>query len=278
MIEGIAHLITHPIQSIRDLANLPGVIRALIANAPEYWERFRAMPLNDQIREVSRTATTIELTYGGAAGTTTQIARAAGQIGGGYLSCSRSREKTTDAGGSARACRCAGRRPRRTRQGRAGRGTPGSPGWEDRLDLAAQRPADGDRREICVQRLRMAATAGCGGDHNAIDVVERCVAGEEPRVVGALDRLALGEREQEPAATIDDPLSAKIAGRSSGAMGRNTASRGPTGRLSPRRRRRARRAGPGVRARRSRRWCAPTASTSRRRCAAGARPPGAASR
>ena len=37
MIEGIAHLITHPIQSIRDLANLPGVIRALIANAPEYW-------------------------------------------------------------------------------------------------------------------------------------------------------------------------------------------------------------------------------------------------
>ncbi|HWU87081.1 MAG TPA: DUF4157 domain-containing protein [Kofleriaceae bacterium] len=81
MVEGIVRLITHPIQSIQDLANLPGAIRALIANSPEYWARFRAMPLNDQIREISRITTTVALTYGSAAGMTTRISGAAGQIG-----------------------------------------------------------------------------------------------------------------------------------------------------------------------------------------------------
>jgi hypothetical protein len=60
---------------------LPGAIAQLIENAPEYWELFRAMPVNDQIREVSKIITTLVTLYGTAAGATTRIAAAAGDLG-----------------------------------------------------------------------------------------------------------------------------------------------------------------------------------------------------
>jgi hypothetical protein len=81
MAAGLYQLIRHPIQSIAALRQLPGAIAQLIENAPEYWELFRAMPMNDQIREVSKLVTTLVTLYGSAAGATTRLAAAAGDLG-----------------------------------------------------------------------------------------------------------------------------------------------------------------------------------------------------
>jgi len=81
MAAGLYQLIRHPIQSIQALRQLPGAIAQLIENAPDYWELFRAMPMNDQIREVSKIITILVTLYGTAAGATTRIAAAAGDIG-----------------------------------------------------------------------------------------------------------------------------------------------------------------------------------------------------
>jgi hypothetical protein len=81
MVAGLRQLITHPIDSIAALRNLPGAVGQLISNAPEYWELFKAMPLNDQVREVSKIITTLVTLYGTAAGTATRVAAAAGDIG-----------------------------------------------------------------------------------------------------------------------------------------------------------------------------------------------------
>ena len=78
---GLVQLIRHPIDSISALRQLPGAIAQLIENSPEYWELFRAKPLNDQIRDVSKLVTTLATMYGGAAGATTRIAAAAGDLG-----------------------------------------------------------------------------------------------------------------------------------------------------------------------------------------------------
>jgi hypothetical protein len=81
MAAGLYQLLRHPIQSIEELSQLPGAVAQLIRNSPAYWELFRAMPLNDQIREVSKIVTTLVTLYGTAAGATTRIAAAAGDLG-----------------------------------------------------------------------------------------------------------------------------------------------------------------------------------------------------
>jgi hypothetical protein len=81
MAAGLYQLIRHPIQSIEALTQLPGAVAQLIRNSPVYWELFRAMPLNDQIREVSKIVTTLVTLYGSAAGATTRIAAAASDLG-----------------------------------------------------------------------------------------------------------------------------------------------------------------------------------------------------
>jgi len=78
---GLYQLIRHPIDSISALRQLPGAIAQLIENSPEYWELFRAKPLNDQIHDVSKLVTTLATMYGGAAGATTRLAAAAGDLG-----------------------------------------------------------------------------------------------------------------------------------------------------------------------------------------------------
>lgn len=81
MMRGIGRLITDPVRTIAGLARLPGALRQLIADSPEYWERFQVMPLPDQIRAVSELCTTLLLMYGTAAGSTSVIGGAAGEIG-----------------------------------------------------------------------------------------------------------------------------------------------------------------------------------------------------
>ena len=78
---GLVQLIRHPIDSIAALRQLPGAVAQLIENSPEYWALFRAKPLNDQIRDVSKLVTTLATMYGGAAGATTRLAAGARDLG-----------------------------------------------------------------------------------------------------------------------------------------------------------------------------------------------------
>lgn len=80
MATGLARLITHPIQTLTDLAKLPGAVYQLIVNSPEYWEQFKAMPLGDQVRRASELVSSLLLMYGTAAGTTTRITAAAADL------------------------------------------------------------------------------------------------------------------------------------------------------------------------------------------------------
>ncbi|NUT96895.1 MAG: hypothetical protein HOY78_33215 [Saccharothrix sp.] len=81
MARGLRELITHPIRTIAGLANLPGAVAQLIADSPEYWARFQAMPLPDQVRKVSEIVSTLVLMYGTASGSATTIAGAAADLG-----------------------------------------------------------------------------------------------------------------------------------------------------------------------------------------------------
>ncbi|TKD02731.1 DUF4157 domain-containing protein [Polyangium fumosum] len=81
MASGLYKLLRHPIQSIEDLKHLPSAVVFLIMSAPIYWDRFKAMPLGDQVREVSRIVTTLVTLYGSAAGTTTRLSAATADIG-----------------------------------------------------------------------------------------------------------------------------------------------------------------------------------------------------
>jgi hypothetical protein len=63
-ITGLVNLVLHPVETIEGLAQLPGAVRALIANSPEYWEQFRAMSHGAQVRSVSRLLTQVLITCG----------------------------------------------------------------------------------------------------------------------------------------------------------------------------------------------------------------------
>jgi hypothetical protein len=80
MVRGLVQLIRHPIQTIQALAQLPGAVATLIANSPEYWDRFKAMPLGDQVEKISELVTTLALLYGTAAGTTTRLGALAADL------------------------------------------------------------------------------------------------------------------------------------------------------------------------------------------------------
>jgi hypothetical protein len=80
-VTGLVTLVLHPIDSLEGLAQLPGAVRALIQNSPEYWEHFRAMPHGAQVRAVSRLLTNVLITVGTAGAGSARIASAGGQLG-----------------------------------------------------------------------------------------------------------------------------------------------------------------------------------------------------
>jgi hypothetical protein len=73
MAVGMAALVTHPIRSVEGLAQLPSAVAALIASSPEYFARYSALPLQEQIREAARLSTHVLTLYGSAAGTATRL-------------------------------------------------------------------------------------------------------------------------------------------------------------------------------------------------------------
>ncbi len=66
----LGQLLTHPVDSITALRNLPAGVAALIASSPEYWERFRYMTAGEQMKTVARLTTNLIATWGAASATT----------------------------------------------------------------------------------------------------------------------------------------------------------------------------------------------------------------
>jgi hypothetical protein len=71
----LAHCVLHPIRTVADLGQLPTTVARLIASSPEYFARYGAMSLEDQIREAARLSTHVLMMLGGAEA-------AVGSIGG----------------------------------------------------------------------------------------------------------------------------------------------------------------------------------------------------
>ncbi|QRN96272.1 hypothetical protein JRI60_45880 [Archangium violaceum] len=63
-VEGLYRITFHPIETVEGLIRLPGAVRELVRNAPEYWESFRHKPSGEQVRGVSRVATGVVLMVG----------------------------------------------------------------------------------------------------------------------------------------------------------------------------------------------------------------------
>jgi hypothetical protein len=80
-VEGLYRITFHPIESAEGLLQLPGVVRELVRNAPEYWESFRHKPSGEQVRGVSRVVTGLVLMVGTAGEGAVQAASWGGRMG-----------------------------------------------------------------------------------------------------------------------------------------------------------------------------------------------------
>ena len=76
---GLAQLVHDPIRSVEGLSQLPSAVAALIASSPEYFARYSAFPLQEQIREAARLSTHLLLLYG-SAGTAPSIGAAGARL------------------------------------------------------------------------------------------------------------------------------------------------------------------------------------------------------
>jgi hypothetical protein len=80
-VTGLVTFVLHPIDSLAGLAQLPGAVRTLIENSPEYWEQFRAMPHGAQVRAVSRLLTNVLITFGTAGVGSARVVEAGSRLG-----------------------------------------------------------------------------------------------------------------------------------------------------------------------------------------------------
>ncbi|MBN1206566.1 MAG: hypothetical protein JXB05_16890 [Myxococcaceae bacterium] len=76
----LGQLITSPVRSVQGLAQLPSAVAALIASSPEYFARYSALPVQEQIREAARLSTHLLMLYGSAAGTATRLGAAGARL------------------------------------------------------------------------------------------------------------------------------------------------------------------------------------------------------
>jgi hypothetical protein len=67
MARGLAAFLTEPVRTLAGLTHLPSAVSGLISSSPEYFARYGAMNLEDQIREAARLATHLLTLQGGAA-------------------------------------------------------------------------------------------------------------------------------------------------------------------------------------------------------------------
>ncbi|WP_143076099.1 Tox-REase-5 domain-containing protein [Stigmatella erecta] len=75
MVLALGHLVLHPIRSLEGLAQLPSAVAALVASSPEYFARYSALPLQEQVREAARLSTHLLTFYGSASGTAARLGK-----------------------------------------------------------------------------------------------------------------------------------------------------------------------------------------------------------
>ncbi|WNG50441.1 hypothetical protein F0U60_44665 [Archangium minus] len=63
-VHGLVQTFIHPLDTLEGLTQVPGAVRELVQNAPEYWESFRHKPRGEQVRAISRLTTHVLLTVG----------------------------------------------------------------------------------------------------------------------------------------------------------------------------------------------------------------------
>jgi hypothetical protein len=80
MAKALGHLVTSPVRSLQGLEQLPSAVAALIASSPDYFARYSALPLQEQIREAARLSTHLIMLYGSAAGAATRIGAVEAQL------------------------------------------------------------------------------------------------------------------------------------------------------------------------------------------------------
>ncbi|HYH95150.1 hypothetical protein [Hyalangium sp.] len=80
MAQALAHFVNDPIRSLEGLEQLPSAVAALIASSPDYFARYSARPLQEQIREAARLSTHLVMLYGSAAGAATRFSTAGAQL------------------------------------------------------------------------------------------------------------------------------------------------------------------------------------------------------
>ncbi|WP_052517749.1 Tox-REase-5 domain-containing protein [Archangium violaceum] len=78
MAVALAHSVLHPIRTWEDLIQLPSSVALLIASSPEYFARYGAMSLQDQIREAARLSTHVLMLLGGGQGAVGTMGRMGG--------------------------------------------------------------------------------------------------------------------------------------------------------------------------------------------------------
>ncbi|NPC82788.1 hypothetical protein HPC49_31765, partial [Pyxidicoccus fallax] len=61
-VEGLVTLVLDPGETVKGLARLPSAVRALVEHSPEYWERYRALPRAEQVRQAARRVAGVVLT------------------------------------------------------------------------------------------------------------------------------------------------------------------------------------------------------------------------
>ncbi|RKG93277.1 hypothetical protein D7V88_03305 [Corallococcus terminator] len=76
MYHAVGQLLSHPMDSIAGLRDLPMGMAALLSSSPEYWERFQYMTAGERIRETARVMTNVIALWGTASASIRTVTRA----------------------------------------------------------------------------------------------------------------------------------------------------------------------------------------------------------
>lgn len=80
LVHALSQWVKDPVRSMEELQQLPAVVAALISASPAYFDRYSALPVEEQIREAARLSTHLLMMYGTAAGTAANIGSAAARL------------------------------------------------------------------------------------------------------------------------------------------------------------------------------------------------------
>ncbi|MFY0572301.1 Tox-REase-5 domain-containing protein [Archangium lansingense] len=80
-VEGLYRLVFHTGETLKGLAQLPGVVRELYENSPQHWDAFRHKPYAERVRTISRLTTGVLLVVGTTGAGAAKAASWGGKLG-----------------------------------------------------------------------------------------------------------------------------------------------------------------------------------------------------